>query len=244
MVASAYQTASPTAVARRPRARGGSPRPPRARARVRACPRGPPWRTGAGLVAVVDRGQHQPGAIGVEQGDRGRLAARHLAVGVVADQRPVGHRPSIRRSARPSAGRAARRHPGRSRERLELLLKRRGVRDQVLLAVTQDHPLSGPYAAQLEPPGPRREKGQQGDRAGSHRHDASRAGQVVHCRQDTVTADGRANPRRRRAGRPRRRASAYWKVDREGQGVVRRVLLAGHRPIVAVSCGTPRRSAS
>src|ERR1700761_1525019 len=46
----------------------------------------------AGLVTVVDRGEDQPRSVGIEQRDRGGLAARHLAVGVVADQRAVGHR--------------------------------------------------------------------------------------------------------------------------------------------------------
>src|SRR6185312_5453925 len=34
------------------------------------------------LIAVMDRRQHQPRALGVEQCDRRRLTARHLAVGV------------------------------------------------------------------------------------------------------------------------------------------------------------------
>ena len=63
----------------------------------------------ARLVAVVDRGQHDPGAVGVEQRDRQRLVARHLVVGVVADQRAVGDRAVEARSARPR--RASRRWP-------------------------------------------------------------------------------------------------------------------------------------
>src|SRR5919197_6484969 len=44
----------------------------------------------ARLVAVVDRRYDHPRAARVEQRERGRLATRHLAVGVVADQRRVG----------------------------------------------------------------------------------------------------------------------------------------------------------
>jgi hypothetical protein len=60
--------------------------------------------------------------------------------------------------------------------------------DQILLTATQDDPLSGPNAAQLEPQDRGEEQGQQGARACSHRDDSSGAGQVVHSRQDTVSA--------------------------------------------------------
>ena len=53
----------------------------------------------ARLVAVVDRGDHHAGPAGVEQGHAARLAAGHLAVGVVADQRGVGD--ASRRCAAP-----------------------------------------------------------------------------------------------------------------------------------------------
>jgi len=45
-----------------------------------------------GLVAMVDRREHESRAVGVEQSDRRRLTSGHLAIGVVADQRSVRDR--------------------------------------------------------------------------------------------------------------------------------------------------------
>ena len=66
-------------------------------------------------VAMVDRGEHDAGAGRVEQRDRGRLPPRHLAVGVVADQRAVGDgcHPDASRHG-PCAGRAGSRSPPRT----------------------------------------------------------------------------------------------------------------------------------
>ena len=51
----------------------------------------------AGLVAVVDAGEHDARLGVVEQRDRHRLAAGELVVGVVADERSVGDRARHRR---------------------------------------------------------------------------------------------------------------------------------------------------
>src|SRR6266567_570224 len=45
-----------------------------------------------GLLSVQDRGHDYARAAGVEQRERARLATRHLAVGVVADEAGVGER--------------------------------------------------------------------------------------------------------------------------------------------------------
>ena len=103
----------------RRRARGAAPLPPRARAAAPAAPRDDLLGVQPRLVAVVDRGEHDARAVGVEQRDRQRLVARHLVVGVVADERAVGRR--RRRAAarrRPGARRGAGRRPRRSRAAL------------------------------------------------------------------------------------------------------------------------------
>ena len=101
------------------------------------------------LVAVVDRGQHDPGAAVVEQRDRRRLAARHLVVGVVADDRPVGDRAvEAPLGALEPALEARHDVDDVVVQRGELALDVGGMGDEVALAVAEHDALVGAHAPQ------------------------------------------------------------------------------------------------
>ncbi len=99
---------------------------------------------------MVDRGDHDARTVGVEQSDRKRLVAGHLVVGVVADERPVCHRPI---EAPLGSGEPLVKAPTDIldivAQRLKALVDRRRVRDEIGVAtLTEDAPLGGAQAAQ------------------------------------------------------------------------------------------------
>ena len=132
----------------RRRARSRSPRSPRARARtparpsrtpltyMRACSR---WRIEDSTTPVPDV---------VQQRHRARLAAAHLAVGVVADHRRLADRPvEPPLVAVEPAVELRERLLDRRRSSSKLALQRLGVRDQVALPRLAEHRSLGAAAA-------------------------------------------------------------------------------------------------
>ncbi len=140
----------------------------------------------ARLVAVQDRGDDDTRAMSVEQRDGARLAARQLAVGVVADERPVGHAAvdaSLRGgypfveagSATPPPSRAGRRTPSRAAPR---------ARPGRAAVPAEHRRLSRPDSPQLEREHAGEDQRQEREGARRERHDP-----VVELRSSITSAE-------------------------------------------------------
>src|SRR5829696_6578856 len=134
-----------------------------------------------GLVAVEDRGDHDAGLVRVQKGDGARLPARHLAVGVVADDRVV--REAAVEPALDAAGavvEVTHRVLDPVAQLGEPRLKALGVGDEIATAVAEHGALSPPQSAdpdQREHGDPEREH-----RAGrrAHRDQPGRLDELLH----------------------------------------------------------------
>ena len=128
------------------------------------------------------RREHHAVVLGVEQRHGRRLVARQLAVGVVADQRAVGQRaveavlggPHARLELRGGLLDAG-------LQRLERVMERRGVPDQVLRPVrAQDHPLIGPQPPDAQGQHQHADEGDDRHARGGQGDDPGAVGEAIH----------------------------------------------------------------
>ena len=138
--------------------------------------------------------------VGVEQRDRRRLVAGHLAVGVVADERAVGDRAvEARPRPRPSARRAARRPPRRgSCSAANACCSPRGVGDEVARGrARRARPAAPARSRRTRTASTMREEQRDQRRRAPAASAAMPAGsrQVVHERREATSARGGSAPR-------------------------------------------------
>src|SRR3954454_13607306 len=138
---------------------------------------GDPLEVDARLVAMHDRGEDHAAAVAVEQGERARLLARELVVGVVADQAVMGDAPVEPLVHAGERGlEAGHRVVDQLAQVREALLDAGRVRHEIALgAVRPEHrPLCLAHPPELEAEDDGEQQRYHRDASGSQGHDAGR----------------------------------------------------------------------